>query len=84
MTDYQPPTLLDAAAACLHQLSTDADLETVSAPHKYHELVEMLKAAIYAVDPGFPALQNYDPPDELWEAVHSRPTIPDSAVGWAE
>lgn len=55
------PALLGVCQACLHQLSTDSDLDEVTAPEKYRELVAGLKAAIYAADPGFPPLCNYFP-----------------------
>jgi hypothetical protein len=38
--------LLAVATACLHQLSTDSDLEHVSAPEKYTALVSWLRRIV--------------------------------------
>lgn len=46
------PDLLAVASDCLHQLSTDSDLDAVTAPQKYQRLVDMLRAAIAKAEGG--------------------------------
>ena len=48
----------------LHQLSTDADLENVTAAETYSDLVEQTKALLYRLDPSNPQLQRYHPDDD--------------------
>jgi len=52
------PELLDIAKACLHQLSTDSDLDDITGAEKYRELVDGLKQAIYKADPSFPPVRD--------------------------
>ena len=40
------PALLDIAEDCLHQLSTDSDLDEILGAPKYRALVETLRGAI--------------------------------------
>lgn len=40
--------LLRACSATLHQLETDSDLEAVTRPDKYRDLVTMLREAVEA------------------------------------
>ena len=47
------PSLLDACRECLHQVSTDSDLdELVTRPDKYDRLEELLRAAIAKAEEG--------------------------------
>ena len=58
------PDLLAIACSCLHQLSTDADLENVTRPDLYESLVHGLKLAIKKADPTFGPVAYWFPEDE--------------------
>jgi hypothetical protein len=48
-------------SALVHQLSTDADLQSVSAPHKYRDLEHDARRLLGQLDPTNPQLR----PEEL-------------------
>ena len=63
------PDLLEIAKQCLHMLSTDADLETVSRPDLYESLVHSLKLVIKKADPTHGPVMYWKPEDNQGSEV---------------